>query len=173
MLTSKQARFVAEYLIDLNGTQAAIRAGYSPKTANEQAARLLAKISVRAAVAEGEARQMDRAHLTADRVLEELRRVAFAQLPVLYDDNQQLRRFADLTDEERSLIAAYKLTTTARGTTEEIKIWPKVQALEVLARHFKLLDLAPPPLSAQVLNVMAMTDAELKTRMAELVAKLD
>lgn len=45
-LTPKQTRFCEEYLIDLNGTQAAIRAGYSPKTANEQAARLLANVSI-------------------------------------------------------------------------------------------------------------------------------
>ena len=45
-LTPKQTRFCEEYLIDLNGTQAAVRAGYSPKTANEQAARLLANVSI-------------------------------------------------------------------------------------------------------------------------------
>lgn len=46
-LTKKQKRFVEEYLIDLNATQAAIRAGYSPKTANEQASRLLANVSIK------------------------------------------------------------------------------------------------------------------------------
>lgn len=45
-LSPKQKRFCDEYLIDLNGTQAAVRAGYSPKTANEQAAQLLAKLSI-------------------------------------------------------------------------------------------------------------------------------
>ena len=49
-MTAKQERFVEEYLIDLNATQAAIRAGYSPKTANEQGARLLAKVSVQTAI---------------------------------------------------------------------------------------------------------------------------
>ena len=56
-LTPRQARFVKEYLVDLNGTQAAIRAGYSSRTANEQAARLLANISVKAAVEAGAATQ--------------------------------------------------------------------------------------------------------------------
>ncbi len=51
-LTPKQARFVEEYLLDLNATQAAIRAGYSAKTANEQGSQLLAKLSIRQAVAE-------------------------------------------------------------------------------------------------------------------------
>lgn len=51
-LTPKQQRFVEEYLIDLNATQAAIRTGYSAKTANEQASRLLANVKIAAAVAE-------------------------------------------------------------------------------------------------------------------------
>ncbi len=54
-LTPKQACFVEEYLIDLNATQAATRAGYSAKTANEQGAQLLAKLSIREAVAEAQA----------------------------------------------------------------------------------------------------------------------
>ena len=54
-MTAKQERFVEEYLIDLNATQAAIRAGYSPKTANEQGARLLAKVSIQAAVSKAQA----------------------------------------------------------------------------------------------------------------------
>lgn len=52
-LSDKQRRFVHEYLIDMNGAQAAIRAGYSPKAAKEQAARLLTKANVAQAVAEG------------------------------------------------------------------------------------------------------------------------
>ena len=51
-LTDKQKKFVEEYLIDLNATQSAIRAGYSPKTANEQGARLLANVSIQEAIAE-------------------------------------------------------------------------------------------------------------------------
>ncbi len=53
-LTAKQWAFVREYLVDCNGTQAAIRAGYSPKTANEQASRMLANVNIRAAVEEGQ-----------------------------------------------------------------------------------------------------------------------
>ena len=68
-MTPKQRRFVDEYLIDLNGTQAAIRAGYSARTANEQAARLLANASVSAAVAEAQANRSLRTGITADYVL--------------------------------------------------------------------------------------------------------
>jgi phage terminase small subunit len=68
-MTPKQQRFVEEYLIDLNATQAAIRAGYSAKTANEQGARLLANVSVRTAVTEAKAKRSEEAQIDAAYVL--------------------------------------------------------------------------------------------------------
>ncbi len=75
-LTPKQARFVEEYLIDLNATQAAIRAGYSAKTANEQGAQLLAKLSIRQAVAEAQAIRSKRTAITQDEVIQGLKKEA-------------------------------------------------------------------------------------------------
>ncbi len=75
-LTPKQARFVEEYLIDLNATQAAIRAGYSAKTANEQGAQLLAKLSIREAVAEAQAIRSKRTEITQDEVIQGLKKEA-------------------------------------------------------------------------------------------------
>lgn len=71
-LTPKQAQFVREYLVDLNGTQAAVRTGYSPRTANEQASRLLANANVQAAVKEAQNARTERTEITADMVLREL-----------------------------------------------------------------------------------------------------
>ena len=75
-LTPKQARFIEEYLIDLNATQAAIRAGYSKKTANEQGAQLLAKLSIRQAVAEAQAIRSKRTEITQDEVIQGLKKEA-------------------------------------------------------------------------------------------------
>ena len=75
-MTDKQARFCEEYMIDLNATQAAIRAGYSPKTANEQAARLLANVSIQNRIAQLQAEQSRRTGVSADRVVRELAKVA-------------------------------------------------------------------------------------------------
>lgn len=75
-LSEKQKRFVAEYLIDLNATQAAIRAGYSAKTANEQGSRLLAKSNIAKAVADGAQKRIAKAEITAKDVLEGLHREA-------------------------------------------------------------------------------------------------
>ena len=68
-MTPKQARFVQEYLIDPNATQAAIRAGYSKKTADVQGPRLLGNVGVAAAIQVGQAALSDRLGVTADRVV--------------------------------------------------------------------------------------------------------
>lgn len=68
-LTEKRQRFVDEYLIDLNATQAAIRAGYSVKTANEQGARLLANVSIQEAISKAMAERSKRTGVNQDRVV--------------------------------------------------------------------------------------------------------
>jgi len=73
MLTPKQALFVKEYLVDMNGTQAAIRAGYSERTANEQASRLLANASIREAVAENSKARAAKVDITAEYVLQTIK----------------------------------------------------------------------------------------------------
>lgn len=79
-LTPRQARFVKEYLVDLNGTQAAIRAGYSEHTAAAQAVRLLINVKVKAAVDAGAATQHAQLDLTAQKVLTELLGVGYAEV---------------------------------------------------------------------------------------------
>lgn len=74
-LTPRQEAFVAEYLLDLNATQAAIRAGYSAKTAGEQAARLLANARISDAIAAAKAKRAERVEVTADYVLRNLTEV--------------------------------------------------------------------------------------------------
>jgi hypothetical protein len=75
-MTPKQARFVDEFLVDLNATQAARRAGYSVRTANEQGARLLANASVAKAVQAAQAVRSERVQITQDDVLRGLHREA-------------------------------------------------------------------------------------------------
>lgn len=79
-LTPKQARFVAEYLIDSNATQAAIRSGYSPKTAQKQGSRLLSNADVAAAVKAGQAKTAEKLEVTKEMIVDELRKIAFADL---------------------------------------------------------------------------------------------
>jgi len=77
-LTPKQQRFVAEYLVDLNATQAATRAGYSPKTAEQQGYQLLKKTSVAAAIAKAQAKRSAKLEIQADFVLSRWAEIADA-----------------------------------------------------------------------------------------------
>lgn len=74
-LTAKQERFVNEYMVDLNATQAAIRSGYSPRTANEQGARLLAKASVQESLSKRIKDREARTEITQDKVLEDIEKI--------------------------------------------------------------------------------------------------
>lgn len=75
MLTPRQQRFVDEYLVDLNGTQAAIRAGYSVSGARAHACKLLTNANIQAAISAAQAARQERTELTADEVIRDLREV--------------------------------------------------------------------------------------------------
>lgn len=79
-LTPRQAAFVAEYLIDLNATQAAVRAGYSAKTAHAAGPRLLANVGVQQAIQTGQVARSTRTQVTADAVVSELAKLGFANM---------------------------------------------------------------------------------------------
>jgi phage terminase small subunit len=89
-LTPRQRLFAQEYLKDLNATQAAIRAGYSAKTANEQGARLIAKVSVRSQIERAQQERSERTRIDADWVLRRLASEAEADIADLYDDDGNL-----------------------------------------------------------------------------------
>lgn len=78
-LTEKQKRFVQEYLVDLNATQAAIRAGYSEKTANRIASENLSKLDIQKEIQQAMQQQSQRTGFTQDRVLEKLGQIAFSE----------------------------------------------------------------------------------------------
>lgn len=84
-LRPKHVRFVQEYLIDLNATQAAIRAGYSAKTAEQQGPRLLGNAGIAKAIFEAEQRRSARTEIAADAVLHELSAVGFSDIGDILD----------------------------------------------------------------------------------------
>ncbi len=92
-LTPKQARFVEEYLVDLNATQAAIRAGYSAKTAYSQGERLLRNVEVAAAVAEAKPARSERTKINQDWVIE--------RLVGVYEASMEARPVCDKNGEEK------------------------------------------------------------------------
>ena len=142
-LTAKQERFCNEYLIDLNGKQAAIRAGFSAKTAMEQASRLLSNVKVSERIQELQQKRQKRTDITADKVIIELAKIAFFDIRKIFDDNGNLISPHDLEDEVACAIASIKTRIEKSGPDKEdwaeIKEYranDKLRALEMLARHF-------------------------------------
>ena len=145
-LTPKHARFVEEYLIDLNATQTSIRAGYSKKSANTNAVRLMANEGIRHALVEATARCTAKAELVAVEVLEELRRVVFFDTGCLFDAYGNLRPLVELTVEERSAIAGIEVISknpaAGDGTTDtiyKVQVAEKLKAIELAMKYLQLL----------------------------------
>lgn len=153
-LTPQQQRFVDEYLIDLNATQAATRAGYSPDTANQQGSRLLANVGVGKAIADAMEQRSVRTRVTADRVLTELARIGFGDIRSVVawrantaetgredeDGTPETRSFneveligSDIIDHDAAAAIA-EISQTKDGALK-VKMHNKVAALQEMGRH--------------------------------------
>lgn len=136
-LTEKQQRFVDEYLIDLNATQAAIRAGYSVKTANEQGSQNLAKLSIQQAIAEQMAERNKRTGINQDRVVLELAKIALVKMTDIVDSQGRIK--SDASPDDLACIESVKYkeseSDTGSSVEREVKIASKLKALELLGKH--------------------------------------
>ena len=94
-MNAKQQRFVAKYLVDLNASQAALRAGYSARTAPQQGSRLLKNVHVQAAIAAKQSQQLAAVNVRVENVLRDLQPIAHADLQMLSAQSGVPARWAD------------------------------------------------------------------------------
>ena len=137
-LTPKQARFVQEYLIDLNAAQAAIRAGYSAKTARVIGHENLTKPDIAAAIEKAMAERAERTELTADWVIDELRKIAGANMAdyVQYTpEGAPHLDFAALTRDQAAAVREMTVEDVVGGKRVSFKLYDKLGALDKLGRH--------------------------------------
>jgi len=154
-LTPKRQRFVNEYLKDLNATQAAIRAGYSEKTAHVQGPRLLGNVSIKAAVDAAIARRNKRLEVSQDKVIRELAKIALADIKHYLSYRTEKTQVG--VDEEGNPVFDYRPvielvpSENVDGTIiQEVslsqkgiftfRLQDKLKALELLARHLGMLN---------------------------------
>ena len=187
-LTDKQKRFCEEYLIDLNATQAAIRAGYSPKTAEQTASRLLRNVKVQEYIAKRQKELSRSTEITQERVIKELALIAFSNnadyahvvekklqveaggalvdvldkdgKPVMYRTVEPVLT-EELTEEQKRALAVIKKGRDGL----EIKSCDKVKALELLGKH---LGIFTDKIEA---NVNDTTRSELQELLAQRKAR--
>lgn len=152
MALNRQRRlFVTEFLVDRNATQAAIRAGYSPKTAASQGHRLLRNAEILEAIKVGFEQIIQRVELTEDMVLRRLMAIAFADLRdvVQWDESGEIRMIpsAALSDDAAAALREVRSTTSTvtfkdggeRSTVyKAVKFHDQIKALELLGKYLKM-----------------------------------
>ena len=137
-MTKKQKRFVEEYLIDLNATQAAIRAGYSPDTAGSIGSENLKKPEIRVRIEKAMAERSKRTGINQDRIIEELAKIALLNPKNLINFEEATVK-EEATEEDLAAISSIRVkcfpTKDGEGIEREVKMYDKAKALELLGRH--------------------------------------
>jgi phage terminase small subunit len=149
-LNEKQRIFCEEYLIDLNATRSALRAGYSEKTAYSTGHELLKKPEIQNYISERKAVRSERTAITADMVLKEFAKIAFSDIRSFYKPDGSLKLPSEMGDEAHCLggietdeIWAYNPETEKKervGEAKKIKLYDKVRALESLGKHLGIFE---------------------------------
>lgn len=147
-LTPKRARFCVEYLIDLNGTQAAIRAGYAESGARTEATRLLADADIVAELNRLRGEIAKTTQITPERILQEYARIGFSDVRKTLGANGELKNPQEWDDDTAAAIAGVEVVTRTSGYGDDaaveyvhkIKTWDKKAALDSMAKHLGMFD---------------------------------
>jgi phage terminase small subunit len=177
-LTFKQERFIEEYLIDLNASQAGLRAGYKSESIGRQQ---LTKTNVQEAIQKARKRLMKRTEVTQDRIITELARLAFMDPRQFFDEHGTLKEIHTLPEEAAAVIAGMDISTDFIGKgddptfiiTKKIKLTRKEKALEMLCKYLGLFnEKLTLDFSSEVLNaILSGLPDEFAGRVREALGK--
>lgn len=134
-LEEQQQLFVYEYMKDLNGTKAAIRAKYSADSAAQQASRLLRNDKVQSALAELKAQRNEQLNIDAGYVLKRLLDIDQLDVLDILDKNNNLKDVKDWPDEWRQNVSQFEVAENSSGIVTKLKFPDKVKNLELIGRH--------------------------------------
>jgi len=132
-LTGKEERFCYEYLLDLNATKTAIRAGYSAKSARYIGYQNLTKLHIKTRIAELQSDLAKAAGITALRIVMELKKIAFSSVGDLRIDWKTLKDWESLTEDQKCCIQEVTTTPGRYGDSLNVKFYNKQEALKTLA----------------------------------------
>jgi phage terminase small subunit len=139
-INEKNKRFGDEYLIDFNATQAAIRAGYSKKTAYSIGQRLLKNVELQRYMKEKRDKIVSKLEISAERTLLEISRLAYQDVRMFYDEEGNLIPIHELSDEAAAVVAGMDIEEIKQegitvGYLRKIKRFDKIKPLEMLGRY--------------------------------------
>jgi phage terminase small subunit len=139
LVNLRHAAFVRAYVRTLSPSAAAVEAGYGEKSAGKRAWHLLRRREIREAIAALQAQRLADEGLSAQRVLEELRRLAFADVRSLYRDDGTLKDIQEWTAEHGAAVQEVTLQLGPMGSkVMKVRLWDKAKSLELLCKHFQL-----------------------------------
>ena len=176
-LTAKQQRFVIEYLVDLNATQAAIRAGYAAKGAKDQAYQLMQRPEIAAAIKEAMEARNQRTKVDADYVLSRLTEIDQMDLLDILDDDMSIKPLSKWPKVWRQSLSGFDIAEMFEGAGKERDLvglmkkikWPdKVKNLELLGKHVNVNAFRENVNLSGSINLTSMTDEELDRQIAQL-----
>jgi phage terminase small subunit len=165
----RRSLFVAKYLSNgENATQAAIAAGYSPKTAKQAGHRLLTNSDVRAAIEKHRKAATEKAELTVERTLREVARIAYFDPRKLYDADGRLKKLHELDDDTAAAVSGVEMDA---GAVVKIKHWDKNSALDKAMKYLGLYEKDNQQPAEAMAKAMAATPLEIARRVAFLIAQ--
>lgn len=138
-LTDKQERFCQEYMIDFNGAQAAIRAGYSPDSAKEIASETLTKPNVQERLSQLKKEAAEQFGVSKQQLINELKKIAFFDIRKIYSDHNSLLDIKDFDDDSAGAVAGIEVDEIISqretiGYTKKVKLHSKIAAIERVSR---------------------------------------
>jgi phage terminase small subunit len=161
-LTPKQQKFCEEYMVDLNGTQAAIRAGYSKRSAQIQAVENLSKPIIQSVISELKQKLSAKTGVTAERLINELAKIGFSNIQDYVSGDNLITDISKIPKEQAACIESIKTVTTTESygkvtntrTQVSIKLYSKISAIELMGKHIGLFErdniqkqiVMPPPI---------------------------
>jgi len=160
-LTSKQQAFCEEYLIDLNATQAAIRAGYTARTANNHINQIVVNSGVQAEIARLKAKRAQRTEITADNVVLELAKIGFSNIEDFAKIEGKTVKFTDFKDLTREQLAAVESIGSTEKGKITLKLHSKISALQDLGKHLGIYQKDNEQTGQTIFDILAIVGVKM------------
>lgn len=164
-LTARQKKFCYEYVIDLNATQAALRAGYSEKTAYSSGSRLLKNVEIQKFIQTLQADLEKTAGITALKVLKEHKKIAFSDTSMIREGWMTLKAYKELPKEIKDCIQEVATRETKYGNEIKIKFYDKQKSLDSIS---KILGFEAPTKIEQKIDFDSLTDEQVNSLIAKM-----
>lgn len=167
-LTDKQERFCQEYLKDANATQAAIRAGYSEKTARSLGQRLLTNVDIKNRLDKLREPLEEQTTVSRNRIIEEYAKIAFSNVKDIFMVDNQLMNVCQMDDDVAAAVSSVEtyedfdpVTKQIVGTTKKVKLYDKIRALDSLGKIYGIFE-KDNSQKGQGINIGALSNDVLK-----------